>query len=310
MSQDFDVSVIVPAYRAGGFIHRAIDSAFGQSGVRVQVVVVDDACPDATWEAVETRYGERPDLEIVRLRVNSGPAAARNAGIGTASAPWVAVLDADDAFDEGRLERLVRQGEDLGADAIADNVRLFDPVRGVMSEPRITSVSAPEQLSLHALARGARPGTGELDFGLLKPMFRREHLVSHGITYPEHVRHGEDFLLYLELVRAGGRFFVVPEPGYAWTVRSSGQSQTVVDYPSQVGDVRRLQKEFWVENDPQLYELLDQRATALLRLHESWKYAEAVKERRYLRALLACIQHPFLLRRAVSSLRSRMGAAA
>ena len=299
---EVDVSVVVPAYRAAGFIDRAIDSALDQEGVVLEVVVVDDACPIGTGDAVEQRYGARGDVVVLRLAQNSGPAAARNAGIEVATGRWVAILDADDAFEPRRLARLVRYGEQLGADVVADNVRFHDTTTGLTTEPRIRSVQEPTQLDLHTFLDRGRPGTGELDFGLLKPLFRRRSLLETGVRYPEDVRHGEDFLLYLELIRRGARFVVVPEAGYLWTVRSSGLSQTGVDYPAQVADVRRLQAEEWVREDSRVVELLDARAEALDRLRASRAFSDALRSRRYGEVAVACARHPYLLRQLGRSL--------
>lgn len=302
-----DVSVVIPAYRAAAFIERAIDSALDQPGVVVGVVVVDDACPLDTASAVEERYGDSDQVTVIRLAENRGPAAARNAGFAAARGTWVAVLDADDAFEPGRLARLVQQGGD--ADVVADNVRLYDTVQGTISDARITSVTSPTDVSLHALAAAARPGTGELDYGLLKPMFRREFLALSGVQYPEDVRHGEDFLFYVALLHAGARFLLLPEVGYLWTTRSSGQSQTKVDYLAQVADVRKLQEQDWVRADPALVSLLEDRARALLRLQNFWTYRRALQESRYLGAAAACVRHPHVMRRALRSVASRVGSA-
>lgn len=303
-----DVSIVIPAYRAAGFIHRAIDSALEQHGVLVEVLVVDDACPLGTADAVEDRYGSSDQVSVIRFSENRGPAAARNAGFAAARGTWVAVLDADDAFEPGRLAHLVPLGRDRAADVVADNVRLVDPVRGTVGPPRITSVTAPTEITLHALVAAARPGTGELDYGLLKPMFRRAFLDAGTARYPEDVRHGEDFLFYVDLLHAGARFLLVPEPGYLWTVRSSGQSQTKVDYLAQVADARRLQQLDWVRADPSLVSLLDDRARGLLRLQDTWNYTQALKGSRYLGAVAACIRHPHLMRRALRAVASRLGA--
>jgi succinoglycan biosynthesis protein ExoO len=301
-----DVTVVIPAFRAAGFVDRAIDSALRQEGVSLEVVVVDDGCPLHTADAVEARYADRSEVRAIRLRTNSGPSAARNAGVEAARGTWVAVLDADDAYEPGRLERLVRCGRTFEADMVADNVRLADLVRGTVTEPRLRTILEPTRVDLYRLLDGARPGTGELDYGLLKPIFRRDYLLRTGLRYPEHVRHGEDFLLYTELLRRGAAFYVIPDSGYVWSIRNSGLSQTKVDYLGQVRDVRVLQEADWVSRDPRAHELLDQRATALVQLHQTWTYQEALRRRRYGRAVLACLKHPHVRVRAIRSVRTKL----
>lgn len=300
-----DASVVIPAFRAAEFIHRAIDSALGQKGLRLEVIVVDDACPLGTANAVEARYHGVAEVRVVRLPENQGPSGARNVGFRAALGEWVAVLDADDAFDEGRLARLVERGRRLGADVVADNVRFFNALEGTLSEPRITSVTAPEWIDLHTLVARGRPGTGELDYGLLKPLFRRTFVLAMPELYPTNIRHGEDFLFYIRLIRAGAGFLVVPEPGYQWTLRSSGQSQTREDYLGQAADIRALKMEAGLREDATLVKLFEERARALTRLHHQRRFDAHLRNRRVLRVLTAAARHPFLAKKLVGLVRRK-----
>src|SRR5690349_23332024 len=56
------------------------------------------------------------------------------------------------------------------------------------------------QLTPHLFVAKSRPGSDELNFGLLKPFYRRAFLVEQGLRYPEHIRHGEDFRFYFDLL--------------------------------------------------------------------------------------------------------------
>ena len=85
------VSVVVPARNAtatisallAGLDRQAFDDPW-------ELVVVDDHSTDGTADLAE-RWGAR----VVRLETQSGPAAARNAGLAAARAPLVAFTDAD-----------------------------------------------------------------------------------------------------------------------------------------------------------------------------------------------------------------------
>jgi succinoglycan biosynthesis protein ExoO len=293
-----DVTVVIPAFNAAGFVHRAIDSALSQEGVALEVVVVDDASSDDTATAVRERYPGAENVRVHRLDRNSGPSAARNAGFQRARGKWIAVLDADDIFAPGRLRRLFDAGERLGTEMIADNVRFYDAVKDRLHEPMLREMDAERLLDLHTFVAGARPGTGELDFGLLQPMFLRSFLERHGLRYAEDVRHGEDFLLYFEALLSGARFVTLAEAGYHCTLRNSGQSRTVVDYPSQIRDVQRLQQRPDVSKDARLMSLLNDRSRALARWSTEHAFYEAVRRRRYGRALFLCLSHPTLFLRA------------
>lgn len=92
------VTTVIPAYNAGAFVAKAIDSALAQ-GVAQQIVVVDDGSTDDTAEVVAA-YGD--SVELIR-QANGGVSAARNRGIAAAGGEFIAFLDADDVWLPGKL---------------------------------------------------------------------------------------------------------------------------------------------------------------------------------------------------------------
>lgn len=49
------VSVIMPMYRPGRFIHEAIDSIVAEAKPGTEIIVVDDGSKDGTAESIEER---------------------------------------------------------------------------------------------------------------------------------------------------------------------------------------------------------------------------------------------------------------
>lgn len=96
------VSVVIPAYKAEGFIEQAIESIRRQEYRPIEVVVVEDCSPDGTASTVEHLIsGEvSPDFTIRLLRQpqNSGAAAALARGFAEAEGDFVCWLSADDAY--------------------------------------------------------------------------------------------------------------------------------------------------------------------------------------------------------------------
>jgi glycosyltransferase involved in cell wall biosynthesis len=93
-----DVSVVIPTYNRAVQVEKAIAS-IDEPALHVEIVVVDDGSTDDTVR----RLAARTDLRLVRLSHNGGAAAARNAGIEVARAPYVAFLDSDDVRLPGTL---------------------------------------------------------------------------------------------------------------------------------------------------------------------------------------------------------------
>lgn len=96
------VSVVLAAYNAAWCIARALDSVFAQTVVPDEVIVCDDGSTDGTPEFVEQRYGSR--VTVLRLP-HRNAAAARRDGLSLAKGQWLAFLDADDWWNEDKIER-------------------------------------------------------------------------------------------------------------------------------------------------------------------------------------------------------------
>jgi glycosyltransferase involved in cell wall biosynthesis len=92
------VSVIIPTYNAAAFIREALWSIARQNSPPAEVIVVDDGSTDGSAAIAETMGAS------VLTRPHEGLSAARNAGIRTASQEWIALLDADDLWEPGKLE--------------------------------------------------------------------------------------------------------------------------------------------------------------------------------------------------------------
>jgi glycosyltransferase involved in cell wall biosynthesis len=65
----------------------------------LEMIVVDDGSSDET-----ARIAVAGGARVIRIR-HSGPSAARNAGIRIASGTWLAFLDADDVWEQGKIAR-------------------------------------------------------------------------------------------------------------------------------------------------------------------------------------------------------------
>ncbi len=98
------VSVVVPTYRDGDALRRALDSIQNQSLKPSQIIVVDDASSDRNADKI-CGAARLKNIQLITLEKNVGPGGARNAGIAASGEPFVAFLDADDEWHPEKLER-------------------------------------------------------------------------------------------------------------------------------------------------------------------------------------------------------------
>ncbi len=102
------ISVIIPAFNAGKFLARALESVLAQEGCTYEILIVDNNSTDDTV-AVATNFVDRyPDKVKLLSEQQPGPSAARNRGLREAGAEWVQFLDADDVLLSGKLARQLK----------------------------------------------------------------------------------------------------------------------------------------------------------------------------------------------------------
>lgn len=309
MTHPPEISTVIAAYNASPFIERAIQSALEQTDISTEVIVVDDGSTDNTVEVVRRKHANDPRVRLIALETNGGPSIARNVGFRAANGRWIAVLDADDAFLPHRLRTMVDEASRSAADLVFDNLQYHDPSSGRDLGTGLAS-GATADIGLHAFLRGARPYTGQVDYGLLKGVFRRAFLEENAIAYPETVRHGEDFLCYVSILRQGGHARLMHVPGYRYTVRSAGQSRTVVDYRGQIEAVHALLACPDIADDAIATALLRERQDALRRLSLSNRLRALLDEARYrdVPGVLIRDKHAamLVLRAQIRTVRSRL----
>lgn len=106
MSPDVaSISVVIPCFRCAKTIQRAIDSVVQQTQRPVEVILVDDASDDNTLSvlhAIEKQYIGW--VKVIALNQNQGVANARNVGWSVATQPYIAFLDADDAWHTSKIK--------------------------------------------------------------------------------------------------------------------------------------------------------------------------------------------------------------
>lgn len=254
------IDVIVAAWRAESTIARAVRSALDQPEV-ARVIVVDDASPDGTVAAAQACDRGDGRLVVLQQPANAGPAAARNRAIDAGSAPWIAILDADDWFEPGRFAGLLAYSQD--ADVVADNLLTVTEDEPAHPRPMLGDVDGPVSIDLVTFVTSnvAHRLRERRELGFVKPIFRRSFLDRLALRYRPELRLGEDYELYARALANGARMLLVPAQGYVY-VQSAGSLAGT----HRTEDLQRLR-----DADDGLLAIggLDKRGRAALRAHRT-----------------------------------------
>jgi len=140
------LSVVVPAFNAGDFIEKCLNSILAQEGVALEVLVVDDGSNDDTAAKAE-QIAERDARVTVITGDNSGPAIARNRGIEAAHGEYLAFADADDEVLPNAYAAMVDSLERTGSDIATGSYTRFGTTG--RSRPKLTArVHARQRLAV------------------------------------------------------------------------------------------------------------------------------------------------------------------
>ena len=138
MTNNPSVSVIVPMYKVEAYIKICVDSILAQTFQDFEILLVDDASPDKTFELCQKLYGGNEKVRLFRHEKNMvkySAAYARNTGLKNARGKYVYFSDSDDFLLPYALERLYNTAERYNAQVVhvAGRYELFqdeiEPIR-------------------------------------------------------------------------------------------------------------------------------------------------------------------------------------
>lgn len=182
------VTVLIGAYENERTVARAVASILAQSESRLQLIVIDDGSSDGSAAAAVGAIGGDPRADVMRLPRNLGIARSLNEGLRAATAPLIAIQDADDhsAPERLRLQLAALEAEPEVA-VVGSRMREVD-AEGRELAPR-TSFAAgdvgPVLMRFNPIPNGCS-------------LFRREAALAVG-GYDPRYRYATEYDLWLRL---------------------------------------------------------------------------------------------------------------
>lgn len=272
------VSVIIAAFNAERTVGAAVNSALTQTLTDLEVLVVDDGSGDDTAAVVEACARDDVRVKLIRHPSTCGVSVARNSAIAQARGEWLAVLDADDAFEPNRLTTLIDDAERRDLDIIIDNLQRVDASTGELLGLAFPSdwMATPNPVPLSFIMEHDFPGRHPIGIGYCKPIFRAEVLRDRAGGYTEGIHCGEDVLALQTAMFAGARVGVHPGAFYIYHVNPRSLSSRVGAYPD-VSRVNRRIRGLDRRCGGSMRTLLNQRQAAI----DYDGFVKAAKQRRW-----------------------------
>lgn len=194
------VSVVLPCRNVAPFVEAAVASAYRQSLAPSEVICVNDGSDDGTPAVLRACQRRHPNLIVIDQPAR-GACAARNAGLGRATAEWIQFLDGDDILLPDKLNgQLARGSASPGADVVVGSYLEVDLNLAVIRQV----VERPSPDAWIALMTSRAGRTSSL-------LWRRQAVVDAG-GWKESQESSQEYELMFRLLQRGGRFVFDERP--------------------------------------------------------------------------------------------------
>ncbi len=209
MERRVTVSVVMPAYNAEKYIANAIESVLCQD-VLLELLIIDDCSTDRTAE-IAGKYVDGDKVILIHNDRNLGVAKSRNAGIQRAAGKYIAFLDADDWWSEGKLRVQCSKLEDTNFVLCCTARELMD----LDGSPMGRIIGVAEEITYPMLLRTNSIPCSSV---VIKTQVAREFYMCHDELH-------EDYILWLKVLQKYGKACGINEPMLKSRMSKGGKSR-------------------------------------------------------------------------------------
>jgi glycosyltransferase involved in cell wall biosynthesis len=192
------ISVYMPTFNRVNMAIRAIESVLAQDYPQLELLVVDDASTDETWQVLTNKYINEDRIRLFRQSTGQGACAARNRAIEEARGEFVTGIDDDDEFLPQRLSSLFNAYDDKYSCVCSGYIWDYGTVQKQLYARRRV-VSLTELLDLHTLSNQA--------------LVRRERMLQLG-GFDVSLAAFQDYDMWVRVVHTFGPALRIASPSY------------------------------------------------------------------------------------------------
>lgn len=242
------VSVIIPAYNSGRYIHLPLESLKSQTFQDMEVIIINDGSTDNTPEVVENILSDVSFRWKIIDQENMGASAARNRGLKIARGRYVFFLDSDDYIHNTFIERLYRVAQEHDYDAVFSGINWVSPNGKILKVFRVSkcnpSCSTSGKMVAKLLLNRDVVITSE------NIIYKRIFLKKHRIQFNPHHKQfiGDIFEFVMKVLYNSDNIGCVPDPLVFYTVRpgSASRRYTVEDLSLHLDNIIRAYTNVWM----------------------------------------------------------------
>ena len=108
------VSIVSPVYKAQNIVEQLVGelvSVLDKLMIDYEIILVDDFCPQNSWEYIQTECVKNKSIKGIKLSKNFGQHYAISAGLEAAKGNWIVVMDCDLQDSPSEIPNLLKRAE-------------------------------------------------------------------------------------------------------------------------------------------------------------------------------------------------------
>ena len=221
------VSVIMPVYNSIAYLKESLESVIGQTYSNLEIIVVDDASTDGSYDMLQAYAAEDARIVILREIQNAGVGHVRNTGLRAAHGEYCCFIDSDDTADCRMVENLLLLMQKSHADMAACSEECPDDPwwpDGMALIDTVVEFSDDWERLRFILGSYLPCRQGYCGYCVHGKMYVRHVLSDYGILFQEGITAGEDLAFNLKFLFIASRIVTCSEPLYTYYNREGSLS--------------------------------------------------------------------------------------
>jgi hypothetical protein len=201
------VSVLCVAYKHERFVGEAVRSVLAQTYAPLDIIILDDASPDATADVIAaelSKHSGRSDIRFIRNDRNLGIFGNIRNGLSLTNGDFIVIFCGDDVMLPTLVEKMVKVWQEADVSLVTANALYIDEDGNELNR-FYTDPAGPCEDTFEALAKnGGNTITFGAAIGLERNLYRE-------FGYPPEYLNTEDIMLaFYAYLAKGARFILEP----------------------------------------------------------------------------------------------------
>lgn len=238
------ISVIIPVYNGGRFLHICLDSIINQVYKNLEIIIIDDASTDNTREIIKS-YADK-DSRIIPFyqSTNKGVSSARNIGLKAATGDYIIFIDSDDEIVPSAIRRMVDIANKYNSDFV-DSYHLLKYTKPNGKIVSFTEKKVPKKVLVLKSLKDNEKILNMYTY-MTGKLIKRD--LFNGLSFDENLRCYEDMVLEHEIKVRVKNYVFMNKVIYIYYQRSDSLVNTLGEnhlcYIDAAKKVRDIYKDF------------------------------------------------------------------